>query len=104
MYDWLTIHWLAADLMLSDRDSARFRLYRKGRLLLSSLDYLGLQTITVGERQTEARVYEHTVSGKTVRLRYFYAADNPLLPLRIEKMESGDTPAVLQLESVDWRL
>ena len=38
------------------------------------------------------------------RIKYYYDVENPLLPLRIEKLESGDSPTVLSLQQVDWSL
>ena len=38
------------------------------------------------------------------KIKYYYDAENPLLPLRIEKLESGESPSVLSLQKVDWDL
>ena len=38
------------------------------------------------------------------KIKYFYDAENPLLPLRIEKLESGESPTVLTLREVEWGL
>jgi len=103
VYDFLTIHVLAADLMLSDRDEASVRFYRKGRLVESRLVYLGEQPLGIDRHEATARVFEQTIAGNSARLRYYYAADNPLVPLRIEKHDDDDR-TVMSLTHVEWDL
>ncbi len=104
VYDQQTIHWLAAAMLARQQDSLTVSFYRKGKLDSATLSYQGPGNVDLDDKTHAAQVFmQRTRRGKS-RLRIFYDATNPLLPLRIEKVESGDTPAVLQLESVDWSL
>ncbi len=104
VYDQQTIHWLAAAMLARQQQSLTVSFYRKGKLDSATLNYMGTGNVDLDGTKRPAQIFtQRTRRGKS-RLRIFYDADNPLLPLRIEKVESGDTPAVLQLESVDWRL
>ena len=104
VYDQQTIHWLAAAMLARQQDSLTVNFYRKGKLDSATLSYQGPGNVDLEDKKHAAQVFvQRTRRGKS-RLRIFYDAINPTLPLRIEKVESGDTPAVLQLESVDWSL
>jgi hypothetical protein len=103
VYDLQSIHVLAADMQLTQRDNSTVQFYRKGKLVKSRLAYLGEGSIDVDGEETVARIYEHTVSGSKEKLKYYYDERNPLLPVLIESSKSGDSPSTLKLRKVDWR-
>ena len=104
IYDLQSVHWLAASMLAERRDFAEVDFYRKGKLVKSTLTYSGEGSVDVDGSPVDAQIFAHVVARSKSRLRYYYATENPLLPLRIERLESGESPAVLTLERVDWQL
>ena len=104
VFDYQSIHLLAAamQLQLVERRSVDF--YRKGELVKSNLVACGLKTIEFANRSVEARCYEQDVDKSDSTIRYFYDSENPLLPLRIERYGDDDIPSVLKLRRVEWDL
>ena len=103
VYDYQTIHLLAAAMQLRGLKRATVRFYRKGKLVDSELTYLGNSAIEFGGEKIDARVYEQTVERSRTVARYYYDARNPLLPLRVESRKGDDEPTILQLREVSWR-
>ncbi len=104
VYDQQTIHWLAASMLANKQENRTVNFYRKGKLVDAILSYERPGNVDIEGKKYAAHVFsQRTRRGKS-RLYIYYDAANPLLPLRIEKLESGETPAVLQLESVEWSL
>ena len=104
VYDYLSIHLLAAEMGIAGNDEASVDFYRKGKLVKSRLAYGGRETIDLDGRTMQALVYQQDIAESRSRVRYFYDPANPLLPLRIETLEPGESPAVLTLRRVDWDL
>jgi len=104
VYDYQSIHLLAASMGQSQLDRPIIDFYRKGKLVKSHFVYSGQKTVDVGGNSIDANVYEQVVSRSKSRIRYYYDARNPLLPLRIEKLEPGETQSILALREVDWGL
>jgi hypothetical protein len=103
VYDYQSIHLLAAAMQLQELENATVNFYRKGKLVDSSLIYLGEGSVKIGGKNIDARIFEHTVTGSRVHIKYFYDQQNPLLPLLIERRESDDSPIILKLREVEWR-
>ena len=104
IYDQQSLHLLAAEM---DQQKTRHRsvnYYRKGKIVKSSLVANGERSVNVNGNSIDALVYEQRITGSEAKLRYYYDAQNPILPLRIEKLEAGDNPTVMTLEQVDWKL
>jgi len=104
VYDYQSIHLLAATMGQQQMEKMTVDFYRKGKLVESSLVYLGQQNLDINGQTLSANVYQQKVVKSGLRIKYYYDAENPLLPLRIEKLESGEKPAVLTLRQVDWGL
>jgi len=104
VYDLQSVHLLAAAMQRRQDSEASVDFYRKGNLVKSRLVYRGEETIDVGGKQTEARVFRQTIEGSDSVIRYFYDAENPLLPLLIENRDGDDKPNLLKLNEVKWRL
>lgn len=104
VYDYQSIHLLAAVMQQQQLESTSVDFYRKGKLVKSELVYSGRQSLDISGQTRDANVYEQAMATSKSRIRYFYDAENPLLPLRIEKFEAGEKPTVLTLRQVDWGL
>lgn len=104
VYDYQSIHLLAASMGEEQLGKSTIDFYRKGKLVKSRFVFSGRQTVNVGGESIEANVYEQVVARSNSKIKYFYDAQNPLLPLRIEKLEAGESPSILALREVDWSL
>jgi len=104
VYDYQSIHLLSAAMQRHQSDEETVDFYRKGKLAKSRLVYLGEEIVDIGDRKIEARVFRQTVEGSRTVIRYFYDPDHPLLPLLIENRKGDNSPAILRLIEVDWRL
>ena len=104
VYDYQSIHLLAATMSQQQLEEMTVDFYRKGKLVQSSLVYLGQQSVDINGQTLSANVYQQKLLKSSSRIKYYYDAQNPLLPLRIEKLESGDESTVLTLREVDWGL
>jgi len=104
VYDYQSIHLLAANMGQRGTERNTIDFYRKGKLVKSRVVYSGQQRVDVNGKSATARVFEQIVSRSNSKVKYYYDNDNPLLPLRIETLESGESPAVLTLRKVDWDL
>jgi len=103
VYDYQSIHLLAASMQLQDLEKTRISFYRKGRLVDSSLINLGEGSVEIGGKSIDARIFEQTISGSKSRVKYYYDLQNPLLPLLIESRKGDDSPSILKLREVEWR-
>ncbi len=104
VYDYQSIHLLAATMGRKQLDKSTINFYYKGRLIKSRFVYTGQQQVKIEGKNLRANAYEQTIPRSDTMLKYYYDAANPLLPLRIEKLETGESPAVLTLNKVDWEL
>ncbi len=103
VYDYQSIHLVTAAMQIQQLEHAEVAFYRKGKLTRSSISYRGESSVTINGNKTDAQVFEQTTTGSKTRVKYFYDAQNPLLPLLIERRKSGDTPIILRLRKVDWQ-
>lgn len=104
VYDYQSIHLLAASMGRRQLDRATVDFYRNGKLRKSQLVYGGEQSVSVDGGSRDAVVYEQTTSKSSSKIRYYYDVDNPLLLLRVEKLESGESPQIMALRKVEWSL
>lgn len=104
VYDYLSIHLLAATMGIRGSEEATVDFYRKGRLVESRLTHSGQEKVDVDGKSMDAIVYQQDIAESRSKIRFYYDADNPLLPLRIETLEPGESPVVLTLRRVDWDL
>ena len=103
VHDYQSIHLLAADMQLRQRQVSDVKFYRKGKLIDSRLTYIGEDRVEIEGREISAHLYQQTFDRSQTQIDYFYDADNPLLPVLIERRESGDKPSILRLRQVSWR-
>jgi len=104
VYDYNSIHLLTAAMYLRQLKHTTVDFYRKGKLVKSKVVYSGEEIVDVNGEAIDALVYEQLIVGSNSKIRYYYDADNPLLPLRIEKLESGESPTTLSLREVNLDL
>ena len=100
VYDYLSIHWLAAQMSLANSDQYQLKFYRKGKLMTSTLTRAGLETLDIGGKRIETTVFEQSFKDSSRRLKYHYDRQNPWLPMRIERSKKGKKTTVLLLKSV----
>jgi hypothetical protein len=103
VYDYQSIHLLAAAMQLQELENATVSFYRKGKLVESRLKFRGKGSIEIGGKDIDARIYEQTTAGSKTRVKYYYDPKNPLLPLLIERRRADDSPSTLKLREVEWR-
>ncbi|MCP4430040.1 MAG: DUF3108 domain-containing protein [Gammaproteobacteria bacterium] len=101
VYDYLSIHWLAAQMSLADADLYQLKFYRKGKLSTSTLLRSGTETLEINGKKIQATVFEQSFKGSSRHFKYHYDRQNPWLPLRIERTKKGKKTTVLLLKSVD---
>jgi len=104
VYDYHSIHLLTASMHLQQLKSTTIDFYLKGRLVKSRVVYSGEGNVDINGESIDALVFEQVIVRSNSKIKYYYDANNPLLPLRIEKLESGESPAVLSLREVNWDL
>ena len=97
VYDYQTVHLLAAGMQQSGLQQATIDFYRKGKLVESSFEYLGSERIKLNGKPFDASVFQQVVERSDVTIRYYYDPAHPLRPLRIETSEPGEKPALLRL-------
>lgn len=100
VYDFQSIHLLAARMYRLGQKKRTVDFYRKGKLVKSQLVFGGNATVVIKGNKHDSLIFEQIITRSDSKIRYYYDAGNPLLPLRIEKLESGESPSVMQLESV----
>lgn len=103
VYDYQSIHLLAATMQRQRLEKATVNFYRKGNLADTRLIYQGEATVEVGDKSVDARVFTQTITGSRTKTTYYYDAQNPMLPLLIETRKDDDSPTILRLREVEWQ-
>ena len=98
IYDYLGINWLTALMSKHGIDSTQFNFYYKGRLIKSALKRIADTHLEFSGKEIKTRAYEQTSTQSKSSLRFYYAAENPLIPLKIEAFKSGEQTSVLLLQ------
>ncbi len=104
VYDYLSIHWLAAQLSLADADRYELSFYRSGKLMNSTLTRKASESLKIGDNTVQTTVIEQTFDGSSRRLRYHYSQENLWLPIRIERNKKGKKTTVMLLKSLEEKL
>jgi hypothetical protein len=97
VYDYQSIHLLAAVMGQQQQSEMTVDFYRKGKLVESRLVYNGQHRLELNGKSMDTRVYRQSIAGSDAEITYYYDAANPLLPIRIERNEPGEKPAILTL-------
>ena len=101
VYDYLSIHWLAAQMTVNNGSSSVFDFYRKGKLVRSKLMLLGQVTLDINDQVQTVTKYRHSFPASSRTYEYYYGADNPLLPLKIEKFKKGKSSSIMLFERLN---
>ncbi|MDH3860047.1 MAG: DUF3108 domain-containing protein, partial [Gammaproteobacteria bacterium] len=104
VYDYHSVHLLTAAMQLRQQENTTVDFYVKGKLVKSRIVYGGTGKVNINGESIDAVIYKQMIVRSNSRIKYYYDAANPLLPLRIEKLESGESQSVLSLQKVDWDL
>lgn len=104
VFDYNSLHLLAAMMREHHLQRTSFMFYRKGRLRTSKIIYLGETELEINDQQVTAHIFEQTITKSKSRVKYYYDAAHPLLPLRIERFKADESPVVLTLRKVEWSL
>jgi hypothetical protein len=104
VYDYHSIHLLAVSMRMQQLDKATVDFYRKGNITRSDLVYSGTGNVDINGKTVNANIFEQVIVKSSSRLKYYYAADNPSLRLRVEKQKPGKSPVKLTLRKVEWDL
>ena len=104
VYDYHSIHLLTAAMQLRQQKTTTVDFYVKGKLVKSRIAYGGTGKVNISGESIDAVIFEQMMARSNSKIKYYYDAGNPLLPLRIEKLESGESPSVLSLQKVVWDL
>ncbi len=95
VYDYLSIHWLAAEMTRSAGSRIEFDFYRRGKLIRSTLSLTEQSELEINKKTKSVICYKQTFQSSSRKYRYCYDSTNPLLPLRIEKMKSGKKSTIM---------
>jgi len=104
VYDYHSIHLLAVSMRMQQLDKATVDFYRKGNITRSDLVYGGTGNVDINGKTVNANIFKQVIVKSSSRLKYYYAADNPSLLLRVEKQKPGKSPVTLTLRKVEWNL
>ena len=95
VYDYLSIHWLGAQMKLNSGTKTEFDFYRKGKLLRSTLALTSQTQLEINDNVLPVRCYQQAFHKSSRKYEYCYGDDNPFMPLKIVKLKSGKKPSVL---------
>ncbi len=104
VYDYQSIHLLAISMRMQQLDKATVDFYRKGKISRSKLVYGGKENVDINGKIVKADIYEQVIVKSSSKIKYYYAAENQLFPIRIEKFKPGENLVTLTLRKVDWNL
>jgi hypothetical protein len=91
-------------MQLQKLDTATVDFYRKGKITRSSLFSGGKADIDLNGTTVNSTIFDQEVVKSSSKMRYYYAEEHPLLPIRVEKRKQGETSVTLTLRNVDWDL
>jgi len=104
VYDHQSINLLAVSIRLQQLNEATVDFYRKGKITRSTLVYSGKGNVDVNGKIVAAEIFEQMIVKSKTKMKYYYAVETPLLPLRVEKLKPGESPVTLTLRKVNWDL
>jgi hypothetical protein len=104
VYDYQNIHLLAVSMRMQQLNEATVDFYRKGKITRSTLVYNGKGNVDVNGKTVAAEIFEQMIEKSKTKIKYYYAAETPLLPLRVEKFKPGESSVTLTLRKVNWDL
>lgn len=104
VYDYHSIHLLAASMSQLQQEYRLVDFYHKGKLLHSQLIYNGKGILELNGTEYQTNIFEQGIIGSDSIVKYIYDAKNPILPLRVESIQKGESSSILLLQQVNWNL
>ena len=104
VYDYQSIHLLAASMTRQQQTSRTVSFYRNGNLSISLLEYIGRSGFELNGREIMVDQYSQTISDSDSTIKYSYDSENPTLPVRVEHIKKDGSSSILLLQRVDWQL
>jgi len=101
VYDYLSIHWLSAQMTINSGTKTEFDFYRKGKLLRSTLALTSQTKLELNEDTKPVLCYRLTFDKSSRQYEFCYSRENPFMPLKITKIKSGKKPSVLLFKKLN---
>ena len=95
VFDYLSIHWLSAQMTLNAGSKTEIDFYRKGKLVKSTLKLIGMSKINTKDKRLSVRLYEQSFKKSKTTYQYYYDLKNPLLPIKIERIKPGKDSTIM---------
>ncbi len=95
VFDYLSIHWLSAQMTINAGAKTEIDFYRKGKLVKSTLKLIGESEINTKDKSRSVRLYEQSFNKSKTIYQYYYDLKNPLLPIKIERIKPGKDSTIL---------
>jgi hypothetical protein len=103
IYDSHSIHLLSASMLIDNLQALEFTLYRKGKLQKSYLKQSAKSKLEINQKVFDVLVFEQTTAGSSAIMKYYYKPQEPLLPIKIERIKPNKKTTIMLLQSVEWR-
>jgi hypothetical protein len=103
IYDFHSIHLLSAHMLKQNLQRFEFNQYSKGKLIKSYLKKLPKSKLEINQKSFEVLVFEQTTEGSSAKMKYYYEPEEPLLPIKIERIKPEKKTTIMLLQSVEWR-
>ena len=101
VFDYLSIHWLSSQMTINAGSKAEIDFYRKGKLVKSMLELIGVTEIHIKDKIRSVRLYEQSFKKSKTRYQYYYDLKNPLLPIKIERVKPGKDTTILLFDKLN---
>ena len=101
VYDYLSIHWLSAQMTINSGTKTEFDFYRKGKLLRSTLALTNQTQLEINEDTIPVRCYHQKFDQSSRQYEFCYGSENPYMPLKITKIKSGKKPSILLFKKLN---
>ena len=86
VYDYLSVHLLSAKMLNENLQQASVDFYYKGELKKLELKQLDNSSVTIGEKEVNAVVFEQSLQDSSTRSIYYYDPSTPFIPMKIETL------------------
>lgn len=100
VYDYNSIHFLIAQMQNEGLVNTTFTFYRKGKLIESNLQFKGESKVEINEKFIKTYRYQQKLESSKSVITYDYGLDNPIIPIRIERIHPNKKSSIMILQSV----
>ncbi len=100
VYDYLSLHWLAAEMTQNKEPLKEFDFYRRGKITRSKLQLTAQSELEIDGKARGVKCYVQTFQSTSSKYHYCYDLSNPLLPLKIENTKPGREPSTILFEKL----